>query len=146
MQCLKTDSRLSAWMDGELEPGAASDVAAHVEACAECADFVDACRSVPLPDVEPDPGFIVRFREARSARTSEPLAGYLTCLKWKKLAFGLVPLAAAMLVAAILVVSSTDGDAIQQIELEALGDPVALEAGAESVLTIAIEPFPDELP
>lgn len=141
MQCPIDDPRLSAWADGELDAGESALFEAHVARCDECSEFVAATRSTRFASPQPDPSFVVRFRRAREAR-SETQAW----LTWRKLAFGLVPLAAAMLIAAILVVSSTDVDPITEIELEALGDPMALEEGEGSALMIALEPFPDELP
>lgn len=51
--------RLSAWLDGELEPDEASAVAAHVAACAACADearALEAVGEVLHEAAVPDPG------------------------------------------------------------------------------------------
>ena len=36
MTCQEVDERLDDWVDGDLEPGAASEVQAHLASCAEC--------------------------------------------------------------------------------------------------------------
>ena len=36
MTCQEVDERLDDWIDGDLEPGAAAEVQAHLAACAEC--------------------------------------------------------------------------------------------------------------
>ena len=67
---------------------------------------------------------------------------------WRQLALRLLPLAAVMLLAAIvaLTTSSTSNGSFRELEHEALGTPVALDNRAEPVLSIAFEPFPEEIP
>jgi len=143
MSCLKDEPRLSAWMDGELSETEAKLAAEHVNACAVCRAQVTALRAVRFPTAEPDPNFIVRFREAKAR---QPWSPFDLASQWRKLAFGLVPLAAAILVAALLVALGNDRDPLELVELEALGDPGALEVDSEMVTSIAFEPFPEDLP
>jgi hypothetical protein len=46
MTCAVVRSRLSEWLDGELEPGAARLVSSHLGRCAECARRADELRSL----------------------------------------------------------------------------------------------------
>ena len=137
------NENISAWLDGELTDRDAGRVAAHVESCASCRETVAAFRSMSqyFTELEPDPGFIVRFRERKEALSVAPW------WTWRQLAIRLVPVAAAVLLAAFAAIwaSSSQESSLQELELEALGDPVALDAGPEAVLSIAFEPFPEEL-
>jgi hypothetical protein len=67
---------------------------------------------------------------------------------WRELALRLLPLAALVLVAALLSVlfSSSDERNLEALELEALGTESGFSAtsAGEPVLSIALEPFPPE--
>jgi anti-sigma factor RsiW len=140
MTC-REDDRLSAWIDGELTSDEARIVETHVDGCASCRDLVSTFASMSGKldvAIAPDPGFIVRFRKHRDELSVAPW------WTWRQLALRLVPLAAALLVAAIVALwgSSPPSASLQALEREALGAPVAFDNGPESVLSIAFEPFP----
>jgi hypothetical protein len=46
MTCARVDSRLSEWLDGELEPTVAREVSAHLAQCTACAGRADELRRV----------------------------------------------------------------------------------------------------
>ena len=138
------DARLSAWVDGELAISEARDVETHVGSCAPCQELVAQLRSMSVglsAQLAVDPGFIVRFRERRDALS------VATWWTWRQLALRLVPLAAAVLVAAVasLWLAAPPDAPLQALEREALGAPVVFDSGPESVLSIAFEPFPQEI-
>ncbi len=136
------EDRISVWLDGELLQGEAGVVETHVEGCASCQELVQAFGSRTLPRLEPDPSFIVRFR---ARRDEQSIAPWWT---WRQLALRLLPLAVAVVGAAILsiwIAASSSESALQALELEALGDPVAFDAEVEAVLSIAFEPFPSDI-
>ncbi len=143
MPC-REDSRLSAWIDGELESKEAGAVETHVKGCPACQELVASLRSMSLSfdsDVSADPGFIVRFRANRDEISVAPW------WTWRQLALRLVPIAGAVVVAAIvsLFVASPPDASLQALEREALGAPVAFDNGPEAVLSIAFEPFPQDI-
>ena len=138
------EDRISAWIDGELAQPDANAVESHVAGCATCQEWVASVRSLPRffeTEVASDPGFVVRFRERRDQVS---LAPWWT---WRELALRLVPLAAAVLVAAIAVLwmSAAPAASLQEIERDALGAPVAFDDGPEAVLSIAFEPFYEDI-
>jgi anti-sigma factor RsiW len=138
------DVRISAWIDGELTSDEARIVETHVDGCASCRDLVSTFASMSGKldvEVAPDPGFIVRFRQHRDALSVAPW------WTWRQLALRLVPLAAATLVAAVIALwaSPPSSTTLQALEREALGAPFAVDNGPESVLSIALNPFPQDL-
>ena len=138
------EERISTWIDGELSERDAAAVDEHVAGCASCRDLVASLRSVSQyceAEVPSDPGFLVRFRERRDEVSVAPW------WTWRQLALRLVPLATAVLVAAIvaLFVESGPDGSLQEVERDALGAPVAFDNGPEAVLSIAFEPFPEEI-
>ena len=138
------EDHISAWMDDELSQRDALAVESHVAGCASCQELVASMRSMSRyfeTEVASDPGFIVRFRERRDEVSVAPW------WTWRQLALRLVPLAAAVLIAAIaaLSVSSVPDGSLQELERDALGAPVAFDNGPEAVLSIAFEPFPVEI-
>ena len=138
------EDRISAWIDGELAPPDANAVETHVAGCATCQELVASLRNLSQyfeTDVVPDPGFVVRFRERRDQVS---VAAWWT---WRELALRLVPLAAAVLVAAIAVLWMSQAPAawLQELERDALGAPVAFDNGPEAVLRIAFEPFHEDI-
>lgn len=142
--CLSDDPRLSAWIDGELSEDEAGVVAEHVERCPACAELVASFRSWSFSEtraVEPDPGFLVRFRERRDALAVGPW------WTWRRLALGLLPVAAVLLLAALVSIRApAHRQTLEALENEAIGAPIAFDAGPEAVLSIAFEPFPAEEP
>ncbi len=138
------EDRISAWIDGELAQQDASAVETHVAGCATCQELVASLRNLSPyfeTDVTPDPGFVVRFRERRDEVSVAPW------WTWRELALRLVPLAAAVLVAAIAVLwrSPAPAGSLQELERDALGSPVAFDSGPDAVLSIAFEPFPEDI-
>lgn len=138
------EDRVSAWMDGELGEQAARAVELHVSDCARCRELVVSLRAISEgleAEVDPDPGFIVRFRERRDEVSVAPW------WTWRQLALRLVPVAVAVVIAAIatLSLSSPPADSLREIERDALGAPVAVDSGPETVLRIAFEPFPGDI-
>jgi len=138
------EDRISAWIDGELAEQDASAVESHVAGCRGCRDMVATLRSMTQyfeAEVPADPGFIVRFRERRDEVSVAPW------WTWRQLALRLVPLAAVVLMAAIatLFLSGVPEGSLQEIERDALGAPVAFHSGPEAVLSIAFEPFPEDI-
>ena len=138
------EDRISAWIDGELAQQDASAVETHVAGCATCQELVASLRNQFQyfeTDVASDPGFVVRFRERRDQVSVAPW------WTWRELALRLVPLAAAVLVAAIAVLwmSPAPVGSLQALEHDALGTPVEFDNGPEAVLSIAFEPFPEDI-
>ena len=145
MSCPSDESRLSAWMDGELDDAEANQVQAHVSLCARCRELADSFAELRVEGLEPDPSFVVRFREARDQESL--VFGW----SWEKLTMRLVPVALAVLAAAGLAVWAQSPPAqelppLQAFELEALGDPVALDTAPESLISLSQAAFPDEIP
>jgi anti-sigma factor RsiW len=142
------EDRMSAWIDGELADHDARVVEDHVAGCARCTELAARLRSTSRSlsqhfssAVSADPGFLVRFRERRDRVSVAPW------WTWRQLALRVVPLAAAVLLAAIatLLLSSAPDGSLQEVERDALGAPVVFDGGPEAVLSIALEPFPEDI-
>ncbi len=138
------EDRISAWIDDELAQPDANAVESHVAGCATCQEWVASLRNLSQcfeTDVAPDPGFVIRFRERRDEVSVAPW------WTWRELALRLVPLAAAVLVAAsaVLWMSAAPAASLQELERDALGAPVAFDNGPEAVLSIAFEPFHEDI-
>ena len=140
------EDRISAWIDGELVQQDANAVQTHVAGCAACQEVVAYLRNLSPyfeTEVASDPGFIVRFRERRDEVSVAPW------WTWRQLALRLVPLAAAVLVAAIAALwmsaSAAPAGSLQELERDALGAPFAFDNGPEAVLSIAFEPFHEDI-
>jgi anti-sigma factor RsiW len=150
MTCPRDEAPLSAWVDGELEASEAREVESHVGECASCSSLVQTFHEVRMAlraELEPDPGFVVRFRERRDEVSIAPW------WTWRQLALRLVPVALGAMVLAWLAVSSAlpgGGPELQALEVEALGNPTSFDPdaplAAEPVLSIALGPFPEEVP
>jgi anti-sigma factor RsiW len=149
MDCLKDESKISAWLDGELSEGEASDVERHLSRCSSCKALADSLQEtsrslarIQRDEIAADPGFLARFRVRRDELSVAPW------WTWRELALRLLPLAALVLVAALLSVlfSSSDERNLEALELEALGTEIGFSAtsAGEPVLSIALEPFPPE--
>jgi anti-sigma factor RsiW len=154
MTCEHSRSELSSLLDDELAADVARGVRAHLEACPACRQELEALRglsAVLATGLEPDPGFIVRFRERRD----QVAADAMEWLPWRRWATRLAPLAAAAVIglATGLWISVPSepwmepGDQIELAELEMLewGTDQAFasaEVAAQPVLHIAMEPFP----
>jgi anti-sigma factor RsiW len=131
-------------MDGELREQDARAVERHVAGCTACQEIVAAFEALAHEleaEVEPDPGFLVRFRQRRDEVSVAPW------WTWRQLALRLVPVAAAVVASAIaaLSLSGPSERSLQQIERDALGAPIVVDSGPETVLRIAFEPFPVDI-
>ena len=111
MRCRACTKHLPAWLDGELAPRLAEEIAAHLQACAACAAerrrleaLLRAVDSVAAPKVSPefDAGFAAKLAQARvAAAASSASAGAGPRHAWWRLpALGA---AAAALVVAVVV-------------------------------------------
>ena len=92
MTCERVRGRLSEWLDGDLEPGAARSVSSHLQSCEECARTADELRAVSsllaaLPRLEARESVAARVNElglsADTRREKEHLAevtAYTTAL------------------------------------------------------------------
>jgi anti-sigma factor RsiW len=148
MSCPKDPSNLSAWLDGELDVPESDEIERHLARCSSCSGLVEELREMGSAigvELPPDPGFVVRFRERRDAVSIAPW------WTWRQLALRLVPVALGALLLAWLAVSSArPGADLQTLEVEALGNPTSFDPdaplAAEPVLSIALGPFPEEVP
>ena len=139
------DPRLSAWIDDELDDAESASVEGHLEGCPACRELADGLRALSWPRAEADPAFIVRFRRERDAESA--FLGWT----WRQLALRLLPVAAAALVAALVSVwvsapQPAAVDPLEEVERQALGDPLAFRQGPSSALEIAFSPLPAEDP
>jgi anti-sigma factor RsiW len=155
MRCDIARDEFSALLDGELDGSLDGAVRAHLESCEPCRTQLaglEVLSRALATRLEPDPGFIVRFR----ARRDREIGDRLAWLPWRRLAFRLVPLAAAavLAVAAGVWISAPSEPAVEMLELVDLeygewGSDQALadeEFRPSPVLHIAMEPFPGGLP
>jgi anti-sigma factor RsiW len=148
MKCPEEESKLSAWIDGELAASEARALESHLGDCPSCRGVLQSFRDLRAAlggKLEPDPGFVVRFRERRDEVSIAPW------WTWRQLALRLVPVALGALVLAWLAVSSaTPGPDLGAFEVEALGNATSFDPdaplAAEPVLSIALGPFPEEVP
>lgn len=146
MKCEEAQPLLSKFVDRELVSEEPQALHGHLDRCLPCAQEVRDWRrlarmlAVPPGEIEPDPAFVLRFREHRDV----VLASTWLIQPWKRLAVRLVPLAAAALVVAGLVLGlSGDGTStIRDLEHAELsyGLPQATEDAPvlEPVLGIAV--------
>lgn len=97
MRCDDVRLEISAFLDGELPPGAVIELEGHVEACAECRAELESFRVMDadfrrcLGPIEPDPSLFAKFLEARDRRRDHPA--------WWRLAWAGVGIAAMLMVA-----------------------------------------------
>lgn len=156
MTCEIARDEFSALLDGELDARLAGAVRTHLDACDACrvqfAGLEALSQALATPRLEPDPGFVVRFR----ARRDREVGDRLDWLPWRRMAFRLAPLAAAAVlgVATGLWMSAPSEPAIERpalvdLEYSEWGSDQALAAEEfmpSPVLHIAMEPFPGGLP
>jgi predicted anti-sigma-YlaC factor YlaD len=140
-------------MDGELSAADDEVFRQHLTSCSVCRDEIDSLGalsqmlSAPVAPVEPDPGFVARFR----ARRDEEFGSMGPWFFWRWLAVRLAPLAvAAVLVAVAAVWFSGQEEGLGDLEARELGNDlsaVSEEATLmDPVLSIALEPFPGREP
>jgi len=82
MTCVGVRNRLSAWMDGDLDPSAARGVSTHLSACAACRrrarELVAASRALSeLPRLEPPESVATRVRDRIELETRNPALAFL---------------------------------------------------------------------
>lgn len=155
MTCEQVGQELSGLLDGALEASVARTVRDHVDACDGCRLELESLERVSTAlavRLEPDPGFIVRFRTRRDEAVEESLAW----LPWRRLALKLAPLAAAAVIGVTtgFWLSAPSEPVVERVawyELEQRewGSDQAMadeEMTARPVLHIAMEPFPGGLP
>ena len=146
MSCKRWEPLYSSFLDGEM---AATDLQAfsqHLGSCSSCRDAIDSLRrlsEVMSVSVEPEPGFIARFRSRRQEELERNGPGTV----WRWLAVRLAPLAvAAILVAVASVWFSEQEEELRELEASEVGIGLSLEyeetALMSPVLSIALEPFP----
>jgi anti-sigma factor RsiW len=164
MTCEPARGELSRLLDDELTADDAREVRTHLEACPGCRQEFEALSqlsAVLATSLEPDPGFIVRFRDRRD----EAIADVVEWRVWRRLALRLAPLAAAAVfgTATGFWLSAPSQPSIELTATEAasefveLGTLEMLEWGTDQafateevmvrpVLHIAMEPFPEGEP
>ena len=158
MTCERVRSELSGLLDAELAADDARAIRAHLETCPTCGEDLQALEAVSAAfatRLDPDPGFIVRFRERRDRAAVDILEWRL----WRRLALRMAPLAAAAVFGAAtgLWISAPSRPVaepsafveIEELEQAEWGTVQAFateEAMARPVLHIAMEPFPEGLP
>jgi anti-sigma factor RsiW len=129
-------------VDSELSEAEAREIEAHLAHCPACREMAEDLRrigSLVTSEVEPDPFFVARFRARREERSVAPW------WTWRQLALRILPLAAAVLAAALLSIRGEgERNDIHALELAALDSPplATFDAG-EPVLSIALAPFPE---
>ncbi len=108
MLCTDAEPLIARYADDEssLPAGARDDLAAHFAGCAACRAALEGQRDVAAilrerPIEAPRPGLVARV-SARIDAGGEPGDGWLGLANWRRWSAALVPLAAALLVAAYL--------------------------------------------
>ena len=153
MSCERWEPLYSAFLDGELPATDGEAFREHLTTCSACREELESLQSLSQvlsvggDSVEPDPGFVVRFR----ARREEEFGSAGHRFLWRWLAVRLAPLAvAAILVAIAAVWFSESEEALTELEARELGNGffvVSEEAALQApVLSIALEPFPGTEP
>lgn len=154
MTCDGVRGELSSLLDAELTEQEAGAIQAHLDGCPECRAELQSLRAVSAAlaaRLEPDPGFIVRFRERRDRAAVDIVEWRL----WRRLALRLAPLAAAAVFGAVagLWISAPSQPmarqatviGIEELEQQEWGSAQAFateDVMARPVLYIAMEPFP----
>ncbi len=130
-----THPRIHAWYDGELAPGDAETIAAHVAACSDCASAAAALRTLGVAMVEPTMRVPAGFAEATRRRAlrrrlPEPPLWWLALpVSWR------AGLAVLLIVAAIVGVRLGDRLTSGSSDLAELA--AAFDSPAANVLTAA---------
>ncbi len=155
MTCETVRQDLSGLLDDALEAPAARAVRQHVDSCDGCRAELESLEHLSkllAARLEPDPGFIVRFRMRRDQAMEESMAW----LPWRRLALRLAPLATAAVigVTAGFWLSTPSEPIVErtawyELESREWGSDQAMadeELMARPALHIAMEPFPGGLP
>ncbi len=150
MTCKRWEPLYSSFLDGEMSPADEAAFGEHLNDCTSCRDGLESLRGLSemlSVSVEPDPGFVARFRARRSEEFEPAGPGFV----WRWLAVRLAPLAvAAVLVAVVAVWSSEPEVELRELEASELGIGWSPEyeetALMNPVLSIALDPFPESEP
>lgn len=145
MSCEAWEALLSAFYDQELEGEAQHRVERHLETCSSCREVLEAFRGISASMasfVEPDPGFVARFRLAVER---ERAAG---ARAWQQLGLRLLPLAAAAVLATGLGLwwsSRAVKPALAELERMELGGQLMgqEEIPQDPVVQIVVGSFPE---
>ena len=150
MTCERWEPLYSSFLDGEMSPEDETTFGEHLGHCASCREATESLRSFSdmlSVSVEPDPGFVARFRARRNEELEPAGSGFV----WRWLAVRLAPVAlAAVAVAAAVVWSSEPEVELRELEASELGIGLSAEyeerAFTNPVLSIALDPFPESEP
>ena len=150
MTCKRWEPLYSSFLDGEMSPPDETAFAEHLNECASCREALASWRELSAMlavSVEPDPGFVARFRSRRREEFEPAGPGFV----WRWLAVRLAPLAVAAVVVAVAAVwSSEPQEDLRELEASELGIGLLPEdeeaALTNPVLSIALDPFPAREP
>lgn len=150
MTCERWEPLYSSFLDGELSPEDEVAFSEHLGHCASCREATESLRRVSemlAVSVEPNPGFVARFRARRDEEFEPAGPGFL----WRWLAVRLLPLAlAAVAVAVAAVWTSRPELDLRELEASELGIGLSAEyeetALLNPVLSIALDPLPESEP
>ncbi len=109
MTCTDAEPLIARYADAEssLPAGVREDLASHLAACAACRAALEGQRDVAAilrdrPLQTPRPGLVARVSARIDADGTQPGDGWLGLANWRGWSAALVPLAAALLVAAYI--------------------------------------------
>lgn len=147
MSCKRWEPLYSSFLDGEISASEQAALREHLSHCAACHEELESLRGLSemlSVSVEPDAGFVTRFRTRRSEEFEPAGPGFL----WRWLAVRLAPLAVAAILAAVAAVWTSEPDVnLRELEASELGiglSPDYEEAALRNpVLSIALDPFPE---
>jgi anti-sigma factor RsiW len=150
MTCKRWGSLYSSFLDGEMSPGDEEAFGEHLSHCVSCREATESLRRLSdmlSVSVEPDPGFVARFRMRRNEELGPAGPGFV----WRWLAVRLAPLALAAVAVAIAAVWSSEPELeLRELEASELGIGLSAEyeetAFMNPVLSIALDPFPESEP
>jgi predicted anti-sigma-YlaC factor YlaD len=150
MTCKRWEPLYSSFLDGEMSAGEEKTFGEHLGQCPSCREATESLRRLSemlSVSIEPDAGFVARFR----ARRDEELEPTGSGLVWRWLALRLAPLALAAVAAAAFVVWSSEPEVdLRELEASELGIGLSAEyeetALMHPVLSIALDPFPESEP
>ena len=150
MTCKRWEPLYSSFLDGEVSAEEETAFREHLDRCASCRNELESLKEVSgmlRVSVEPDPGFVARFRERRIEEFEPAGTGFV----WRWLAVRLAPLAAAAVLVAVVAVWSSEPDVeLRELEARELGIGLSPEyedaALRNPVLSIALDPLPESEP
>ncbi len=142
MTCHDAEPLIVRYADDEVS--LAADVRealrAHLQACAACRAAVVEQRDTAAllrarPPVEPRPGLVARVsaridREGRAASTAAPRDEWFGAVNWRAWTVGVIPVAAALVVAAYIDIGSARSAATTQTAPSTIGEWLSAQAPA----------------